>query len=430
MFGFKTCMKVTTNNPKQNNTPSFKFNPLIWSAANVEQRVMVNKAIMDAGVDVPIVMMSNNKEERRERATRIGLTWVLAFATPFVTLPLTNRLAMKHIAKLTTKFTAKESKLINLSNGCLKNKEETEKGIAALAEKLNIDFSAPLNRACGDYEKLRQKMINAKMAVLSFDYLFTAGVMGGLAYWNVWYTKKKTGRDGFAAEFEMADKTVIDKRAESYKKYENLRRGIFLTGLALLTLSPLLIKRGLSSNTPGKFNDFIKKNAALFDYNDGIWMRRVPFMATMAAGYTGVVMASRNSTELRDSCSRMALLFPSYFVGDLVIGSVFGIISDTLLKTNIINKKQPNKLWYKIFPQTTRIENLAGKSQVIQACLFWLNIATLACSIGFGVPYVLNKIIRHDVKKDAEKLGQKKPETIFTQRQRDIINKLLKHHTM
>jgi len=155
-------MKPITNNPEKKNSPAFKANPLVWSAATVEQRVMVNKAILDAGVDIPLVIMCNNNDERRERATRLGLAWALAFVTPLITLPLTNRLAMKHVAKLTSGLTGKDAKLINLSNEFLKSADDTKKGVQALSKELKFDFSESIKKAGGDYEKLRQKMINAK----------------------------------------------------------------------------------------------------------------------------------------------------------------------------------------------------------------------------------------------------------------------------
>lgn len=57
-----------------------------------------------------------------------------------------------------------------------------------------------------------------KNAVLSFDFAFTAGSLGSIGYYNNYLTKKKTGRKGFSAEFNMADKSVTDERARRYEK--------------------------------------------------------------------------------------------------------------------------------------------------------------------------------------------------------------------
>ena len=98
-----------------NNQTSVNFkNAGIAAASFLEENVMLNKAMLDVTVDVPFVVFSNNKVERRERLRRVSVNYSLCFLSPFLTLPLTNRLAMKHIAKLTPKFASKEHNLIHM----------------------------------------------------------------------------------------------------------------------------------------------------------------------------------------------------------------------------------------------------------------------------------------------------------------------------
>lgn len=87
----------------QNNI-QFGSNPLVNTTSFIEERVLLNKALIDGARDVSTVLQTNNKVERTERIRRFSLLWSLAFLTPFVTLPLTNRLAMKYIAKLSPGF--------------------------------------------------------------------------------------------------------------------------------------------------------------------------------------------------------------------------------------------------------------------------------------------------------------------------------------
>lgn len=55
----------------------------------------------------------------------------------------------------------------------------------------------------------------------------------------------------------MADKATIEKRAEKYKKTEPLRKGVFAASIACLTLIPLVVKKGLSSNNLINFQNLL-----------------------------------------------------------------------------------------------------------------------------------------------------------------------------
>lgn len=191
---------------------------VVPAAAFLEENVMLNKALLDASVDVPFVCLANNKIERKERFRRVATNFALCFLSPFITLPLTNRLAMKHIAKMTPKFMSKEANLIQLSNKYLKNKELTKEGIELLSKEKNTDYSEIVKKFDGDYEQIRKKLINAKNAVLSFDFLFSTGSVTGMALLNNHLTKKTTTMDGYSAEFELADRETVEKRAKKYKK--------------------------------------------------------------------------------------------------------------------------------------------------------------------------------------------------------------------
>lgn len=186
-----------------------------------------------------------------------------------------------------------------------------------------------MNTTDGDYEIHRQKLLNAKNAVLGFDFALTASSLSGIAYFNNWQTKKKTKRDGFSAEFNMADKSIIDKRAHKFHKTEWLRKTITIGTIATLATSlPLAIKKGLGGNSTAYWAKLVKKHAGKFDYTDGILMKRLPLFLTLMAAYVGVSMASRNQTELKDNLIRAVVSQTTFFGGDIVIGSILGRLSD------------------------------------------------------------------------------------------------------
>ena len=401
-------MKVNPNSIQNSKSqPNFKGAPLVNLASYLDERVLLGKAVLDVtALDAPQIIMANNNQERREKFNKASFSFILGYLSPLVTLPLTNRLAMKHIAKLTKSFSAKDANLIQLSNKYLVNAKETEKGVKLLSEKLKTDYKAILDKVGGDYEVLRKKIINAKNSVLAFDLFFTSASIGCVGFFNNWQTKHKTKQDGYSAEFSMADKDIVEKRAESFKKNEPLRKAAWLGILAVLTLSPLLLRKGLTSQKSTAFNNYIKKIGSKFDYTDGIFMSRFPFFLSGVAMYSGLVLASRNQTEMKDTSIRSTASTITYFGGDLLIGSILGRLSDKYLKTNLINKDVEKTFMNKLIPPTKRLRDLSPRDKKIGAALYWINLAMLSTCMGFGIPYLINKMIRHDVEKDVQALNK------------------------
>ena len=370
------------------------------AAAFLEENVFLNKALLDACVDVPFVCLSNNKTEQKERLRRVAVNYTLVFLSPFVTLPFTSKLAMKYIAKVIPKLNSNEFNLIHISNKYLQNKEMLKEGIKLLSKEEKTDYSKIIKKCGGDYEVLRKKLINAKNAVLSFDFLFSTGSVAGMAFLNNALTKKKTNMDGYSAEFELADRETVERRAEKYKKSEPLRKGITVGLIAALTAFPLLIRRGLLSAKTDGFAGFVKRNAHKFDYTSGKFMKRWPLFMFLTAAMTGVALASRNRTELKNNLILNGTGLAIYFGGDILINSLLSRLSDKFLKTEIIDKNAPKTFMNRIIPPTVPIKKLSGKSKKMAAINFVINFLTVAVAYGYGAPHLINKIVRKDLKKE------------------------------
>ena len=167
-----------------NNQPAVCFKNA-GAAAFLEENVMLNKALLDASVDVPFVVFSNNKIERKERLRRVSVNYSLCFLSPFLTLPLTNRLAMKYVGKLTKSLWSNNHKALHISNRFLNNTDSMMQELNRMSKKTNKDpFDILFNKiasnkkkeqilnidellkSCdGDKEKLRKKLIAAKNSV-------------------------------------------------------------------------------------------------------------------------------------------------------------------------------------------------------------------------------------------------------------------------
>lgn len=426
-------MQVSNITNKQNiQKHSFSGAGFYNNTAELSSNIILSRALIDlAGCDVPWVIMANNKQERIERARRYAIVFVLAFMSPMALLPVLNRTVMRS-AKLTNKFWSNNHKAIHLANEYLTTSQKTKEGLEELAQKTvmgpieslyyKITKRKPveqkliiddlLSKTDGDYEKLRKKLINAKNNVLFLDFLSSGVALGSMGFINNYLTKKKTGQAGFSAELEMADKNIIEKRADNYEKNKNKRYGAFAAlTLGISTLFPFVTRLGLKSHANNSFVNFVKKYANLMNYKSGIYMSRFAFFMLMVVNHGGLLLASRNKTEAKDTAIRMGTGDAIFFGGDLLLASLFANISDKLFKTKL-KKDGQTSFASKIFPKTRPIKEInelvdkgliAPKNKKIAAGLFWTNLAILSFSIGFVVPTMINKMIKKDVNKDVEK---------------------------
>lgn len=396
-----------------NKLPSQKTNKIQGFTGGFTELVMgnifLNKALFDlTSSDIPWVAMANNKEERRERINRSALSVGMVFVSPLIILPFINRFAMRSIVKLTPKFSSKQYGAIKLSNKYLVSAEKTKAGLEDLSKELKVDFTTVVDKVDGDFDKLRKKISTAKNIVLGTDLMLIAGSFGHIGFFNAWQTTKKTGQNGYSAELKMADKAVIEKRAEKFKKNEKFRYGAFLAGLTgLVVAMPVAIKRGISTSKINKFSNLVKKHGDKFDYKDAIFMSRLPMALSFLTAHFGIFMASRNSTERKDNLIRSSATLSIFFLGDILLASVLGRLSDRHLKTNLIKRDGENKFLNKILPPIKSLEEIkAGdslKAVKIAKGIFWLNFAILSGLMGVITPYFINKLIKKEVAQDANK---------------------------
>jgi len=417
-------MKIGNNQQFNRNIPFKGFTDLMMT------NVFLNKGLFDlAGSDIPWVVMANNKEERRERLNRATLSIGLIFISPLVALPFVNRFAMRYISKLTPKMFSNEYNAIRLSNKYLKNEKQTKEGLEILAkqsftspfkkfyynkikkqpvpeEKINI--STLLAKTDGSYEKLRKKILTAKSIVLGSDFLLVTGSFGHIGFFNNKQTEEKTGQIGYSAEIKMADKEIVEKRASKYKRDEKLRYKAFLVGLAGLAIGvPMIIRHGLISQKTSKFNNLIKKYGEKFDYNDAIFMKRLPLALSFLGMQLGCFMASRNNTERKDNVIRGTSTLSIFFLGDLLLTSILGKASDKLFGTKLIKNTNDKTFLNKILPPMKDLKELktlnSPKSTRNAKIIFWTNFVFLSTLMGIITPYLINKIIKKDVNNDIKK---------------------------
>ena len=400
----------------------------------LDSSVMLSRALIDTfGCTIPWIVMANNDTEKKEKTRRYLLDYAIIWLTPFVTLPLSNRFAMKSIGKLTKNFWSNNHKAIHISNEFLKDTDsmmvelnKMSKGVhknplEALYYKLNpkkkyepkININELLESVNGDKEKLRKKLIRSKNAVFFSDCMFTFGAGATVLFGNNEITKKTSGQSGFSAEMSMADKEIVEKRAENYEKSKKKR---YLASLGLIAATTLGMSLAgfatLYSKSSNKLVQKLRNNSKLFDYTKGIYMSRLPFFLSNIAFYSGAsLLAARNNTERKDAIIRNGVGTAVFFGGDLLLSSIFMNLSDRIFGTKLRKNNNDNSFIRKIFPKVKPVKQvmeeveqgkISKSNKKVAAGIFWTNMLILIVSMGYAVPKAINKMIKKDVEKDVQ----------------------------
>jgi len=423
-------MQVAQINTNRNT--AFK-NGFYTVTRELDSSAMLSRSVIDLfGCTIPWIVMSNNSIERRERARKFLFDYAVIYMTPFLTLPFTNRLAMKYVGKLTKNLWSNNHKAIHISNEFLKDTDtmmnelrrmenKTTRGpFEVLFNKLypkkkyeqKIDTENLLKSCNGDKEVLRQKLINSKNAVFISDSILTFGTLGSIPFINNEITKSQTGQKGFSAEMSMADKEIVEKRAEKYEKTKSKRFLSFAAATASTTaLMSLAGFLSLKSKDSGKFLQYLKNNARAFDYVKGIYMSRFPLFIGSLITLTGNMLAARNTTERKDMAIRQGIGSAVFFGGDLLLASMFTNLSDRLFNTKLRKEENNNSAINKILPKVKPVKQIleevetgkiSGVNKKVSAGIFWANMLILMASMGYLVPKAINKMIKHDVEMDSK----------------------------
>ena len=423
----------------KNKNPSFG-NGFYNVTRELDSSVMLSRALIDlCGCDIPWVIMANNNTERKEKSRKLFSGFAVAWLTPFLTLPLSNRFAMKYIGKLTKNFWSNNHKAIHISNEFLKDTksmmselEKMGKGVnmnknplESIYYKLNpkkkyeqkLNIEELLKSVNGDEEKLRKKLICSKNAVFFSDCVFTFTSIGAFQFLNNEITKRDSGQSGFSAEMNMADKEIVEKRAENYERSKSKR---FFAYMGILTGATLAMSLGafasLYSKNSSKFVQNLRNGSKLFDYNKGIYMSRLPLFIGSAVTCIGSILAARNNTERKDVSLRFGIPLAIFYGGDLLLSSLFTNLSDRIFGTKLrkddgSNKSAINKIFPKIKPVKQVMKEveqgkLSKANKRVSAGIFWTNMLILMVSMGYAVPTAINKMIKKDVEKDVEKTSK------------------------
>lgn len=387
---------------------------------NVQNNMILNKGLLEmGGLTIPSTIMANNKVEARERAEKGGLYFGVSFLSPLVLLPIWNKTFLKQQG-ISEKFSKDEANIMSLSKKYLsRDTKYMEKGIDKLKETLKDDNAKKgidnILKKFNNKEVLRHKLIKANRNVLFADFLTTGAMLGSISWASNYLTKKKTGQDGFSAEYNMADKKYVEQKAQDYVK--NKRKNILvesgIVGLTSLAV-PAIAHKGMTSNATSKIGKFLKRNIGNFDYHKGIYMSRFLLAAiTLSSDVPSILLSSRDKEERKYNTIKTAAVFTTFMGGDLILNNVAAKIIDKTAGTKLVNKdkiKTDSSLWKKITAPINSFNEikeklkdspkLLKKTKRAGVAMFWGNFALLTGLLGFGIPFILNKMVKKKVQED------------------------------
>lgn len=401
-----------------NHTPAFKQGGVFNTMAAIESNILLNKGITDiGGFVVPQAVMSNNKDESIERVFKSLLYFAFTFVSPFLLLPLINKYALKS-GKIINDLKGEQKRILEVPKRYLtKGAEEMKEGIKKTAKKLFDDenkFNSTLEKY-SNLEELRKKLIDAHSKVLFTDFLTTNLMVASIPWLGNALTKYRTKRSGYSGTYKLADEEFTKKAAKEHDKTKKLRQAA-TCGLALLPALtiPFALKKGMMNGTKRSSNkilNWFNKNASKFDYKDAIFMSRLTALAMwVTSDYFPYQLACRDKYEYRDTVIRGTSIGLVFWGGDLVLKNAFSKFTDKVFKTNLMNKTEKRPYRLSELKNAAHIEELKNlpkdvlnKTKKAGVGLYALNLAVVMATLGFGLPYALNKLLRKKVDEDKSK---------------------------
>lgn len=405
----KVNIQAENNNKKQLPFKNSFFNVM----TKVDSNILLNKGITDlGGFVVPQAVMSNNKDESFERVFKSLLYFVFTFVSPIVLLPLINKRALQS-SKILGNLKNEQKRILEVSKEYLaKDAEYMKQGIKLTAKKLFSDekkFNQTIENHANP-EELRKKLINAHTKIQTVDFLLTNLMVASIPWLGNLVTKYRTNRSGYSGTYKMADEDFTKKAAEKRNKTKKIRQ-VATLALAILpgVVIPPLAKKGmLNPQSNNKIIQWFNKNANKFDYKDAIYMSRLTALTMwVTSDYFPYQLACRDKYEYRDTVIRGTSIGLVFWGGDLLLKNVFSKVSDKFFGTKLMNKeeKRPYNLSELKTPKNIKeLENISektlNKTRKAGIALYALNLVTVMATLGFGLPYALNKLLKKTVNED------------------------------
>ena len=227
------------------------------------------------------------------------------------------------------------------------------------------------------------------------------------------FTKYRTKRSGYSGTYKLAEEEFTKQSAQKHDKTKKIRQiATFALAVFPAVTLPALIKKGMLNQSKSKLLNRFNKNADKFDYKDAIYMSRLTGLTMwLTSDYFPYQLASRDKYEYRDCLIRGTSIGLVFWGGDLLLKKALSNISDKLFKTKLTNPKtkQPYSLSeLKSIPvELQKLDaNLLKKTRNVGVAMYILNLLMVSGTLGFALPFMLNKFLKNSIGKDKNLLQQ------------------------
>ena len=259
------------------------------------------------------------------------------------------------------------------------------------------------------------------------DFITTGAMWSTIPWIATEFTQKRTKRKDFSAGFELKkDNSKSDEEVKKSKLKKlawniafSVIPGILFAktvtkGLSFSLKSPPL-ECGPKSLISRCGYKKITKNTQTFDYTSGTNMSKTIYASIwVLSRFPAKLISSRDTNELKDRALRDTGLFTMFFGGDFLINNIAGRIADKIFGTKIMNDggkdlnflqkfKMPLKNFKTLDEAKDIPPEILKKTKNIGAGLYWFSLLTNTALIGFALPKVLNKLLRHNIEKEKQK---------------------------
>lgn len=404
---------------------SFKGFNIYNATSYVQDHTLVNRGITTlGGSTAPQCIMSNNKYEAQERALMGGIYFVASYLTPILLIPLYNKHFLKNKG-ITKSLEGAGNKIIEVSKQYLTPDADILKGLHESAKRFDKADDGKFKKAFDEIynrynnpDKLKKDLLSVHQKVLTTDFITTAMMWSSIPWIATEFTEHRTKRHDFSAGFNLKENSLNDKNDVKKSKIKKALWNVFFTTVPAVVFAKT-VTRGIGTKSSNKILKTISENAHNFDYTSGTNMSKTIYAAIwLLSSFPAKIISSRDANERKDRALRDAGLFTMFFGGDFLINNISGRLADKFLGTRIMNgdSKDLNffqrfKLQLRNFRKLDEAKDLPPeilkKTKSVGAGLYWFALLSNTALIGFGLPKVLNKFLRHNIDKEKGNLSVK-----------------------
>ena len=412
-------MKLIMDCKKVSNTFPFKGFNIYNATSFVQDHTLINRGITTlGGSTIPQCIMSNNKYEAQERALMGGIYFIASYLTPILLIPIYNKHFLKNKGIIKS-LKGAEKRIIQVSKKYLTENADLKEGLKYTAKILDKNKNTKehqkafeeIYKRYDNPQKLKKDLLSVHQKILMTDFMTTGAMWSAIPWIATEFTEHRTKRHDFSAGFELKKDKSESQQEINKSKLKKLGWNIAFSAIPGVLFAKTITK-GLSKSSKNPVLKIIGKYPHNFDYTSGTNMSKTIYAAIwVLSSFPAKLISSRDTNERKDRAFRDIGLFTMFFGGDFLINNIFGRISDKFLGTKIMSDKgkklnfiQKFKLNIRNFRRLEEIKNVSPevmkKTKTIGAGLYWFSLLTNTALIGFGLPKILNKFLRHNIKKE------------------------------